>query len=177
MKLFTWGSKWVYVAIGAFLLVFFGGMYASCAHAKAPPPAVDWELSAGQAMKGHRPVGEAVHATMIVRDQWGEWDFGVGGLNRQVIRDRRDVDAFWYISASRRVYFRHDRRVQPFIGLGVMVLPDGANWRLPIPISFHLHTGLLDTKTGWFVQWRHGSNAGLDDSNPGQDLWQVGKRF
>lgn len=185
-KLFTWGSNdetgkfrprySIYIAIGIFLILFLFGLFKD---AKADEPTYTVETSIGQSWKSGEWLGDLGRASLLVNDRW---QVSLGYVGQQEFSDRETIEDHLYISLDRRVFFRDEAaRLQPWLGLGFAVLPNGENWRVTLPISFHLQAGVIYKDCiGPFncvLQWDHISNGGLADKNPGWDAQLIGLQY
>lgn len=83
-------------------------------------------------------------------------------------RVRRDVDEYLYLSVQRLFELRRGRGLRPVFGLGAVAQSD-TNAYVSSYLNFSLSVG-LNVGERVVVQWRHFSNADLDEPNLGQDI-------
>ena len=83
-------------------------------------------------------------------------------------RVRRDVDDYLYLSFQRLFEWRRGRRFRPVFGLGAVGQSD-TNAYVSSYLNFSLSVG-LNVGERALVQWRHFSNADLNEPNLGQDI-------
>jgi hypothetical protein len=81
---------------------------------------------------------------------------------------KRDVPGYGYLSAQRRFTFRSDAWLKPVLGLGLVASTD-TNPYVSSPLTFSLSAGLRFGER-YLLEWRHFSNAGLEQPNLGQDM-------
>lgn len=89
--------------------------------------------------------------------------------------EERSVDGYGYLSVQRRFAFRTEERLQPIFGLGVVANSD-TNPYVSSVVGFSISAG-LKIGSRWTLEWRHFSNAGLDQPNLGQDIFLLRGRF
>lgn len=80
----------------------------------------------------------------------------------------RPVASYGYLSVQRKFRFREGAALQPVIGVGVVANSD-TNPYVSSAVTFSLSAGLRLGKR-WTLEWRHFSNAGLEQPNLGQDI-------
>ncbi len=80
----------------------------------------------------------------------------------------RPVASYGYLSVQRKWSFREGDRLQPTLGIGVVANSD-TNPYVSSALTFSLSAGLRISRR-WTVEWRHFSNAGLEQPNLGQDI-------
>lgn len=87
----------------------------------------------------------------------------------------RPVAAYGYLSLQRKFRFRDDATLQPVLGIGLVANSD-TNPYVSSALTFSLSAGLRLGER-WSLEWRHFSNAGLDQPNLGQDLFLFRANF
>jgi hypothetical protein len=80
----------------------------------------------------------------------------------------RPVASYGYLSVQRKFHFREGATLQPVLGLGVVANSD-TNPYVSSALTFSLSAGLRVGER-WSLEWRHFSNAGLEQPNLGQDI-------
>ena len=85
-----------------------------------------------------------------------------------VLPGKMDLSPYFYASLQRIHEFRRDRAVRPFAGLGVAAYSD-TNPLVSSPLGFSLSAG-MNIGEHFGLQWRHFSNAGIQQPNIGQDV-------
>jgi len=120
-----------------------------------------------------------------------KWDLALGYIGSQIIDARvhtnickdpglqppcdhivldgeMELNPYYYASLQRIHEFRRGRAVRPFAGLGVAAY-SGTNPLVSSPLGFSLSAGMtIGERFG--LQWRHFSNAGIQQPNIGQDV-------
>jgi hypothetical protein len=152
--------------------------------------AATWQLAAG-------PTGAHGNALEIARAT-PRWEAALGYVTEQRVDIRteqdvctatatgpdcvtlkwtteRRVDGYGYLSVQRRFAFRPDERLQPILGLGVVANSD-TNPYVSSTAAFSLSAGMRIGQR-WTLEWRHFSNAGLNQPNLGQDILLLRGRF
>ena len=85
-----------------------------------------------------------------------------------VLPGKMELDSYFYASVQRIHEFRRDRTLRPFAGLGLAAYTDN-NPLVSSPLGFSLSAGMnIGERFGF--QWRHFSNAGIEQPNMGQDM-------
>jgi len=156
----------------------------------APAVAATWQLAAGPT----RSDGSAVELARAS----DRWDVALGYISRQSVNVRtlqdtcyatlggptciteawtatRAVGSYGYLSIQRRHSFRRRGSLRPAVGLGLVANSD-TNPYVSSPVTFSLSAGLA-IGDRWSVEWRHFSNAGLEQPNLGQDMLLFRARF
>jgi len=192
-NLFKWGvndpvtgkfipSKRAYGAVVVFVSLFIFGLFKSCDAHGAELAA---EVTVGSSWNNGDKVGsigETVKATLLIDDAW---QISLGYATDQEFKTKPPIDEYIYITVDRRVYLDSDRKIAPWVGLGFAILPTvkvDENWRLPLPIEFHLQAGVkvnrcLSEKTACVFGWDHISNAGLRRPNVGENFFSLGLQY
>jgi hypothetical protein len=85
-----------------------------------------------------------------------------------VLDGEMELDPYYYASVQRIHQFRRDRTVRPFAGIGIAAYTD-TNPLISSPLGFSLSAG-MEFGQRFAVQWRHFSNAGMEQPNMGQDM-------
>jgi hypothetical protein len=158
--------------------------------AAAPAIAADW-LGAGDWLVAAGPTRSDGFAVEVARST-ARWELAIGYVGEQrvnvrTIQDtcyaqavglpvcetdvseaRRDVDAYGYLSAQRRFLFRQEAWLKPVLGLGLVASSD-TNPYVSSTLTFSLSAGLRFGER-YLLEWRHFSNAGLEQPNLGQDI-------
>ena len=80
----------------------------------------------------------------------------------------RPVASYGYLSVQRKFLFREGNTVQPVLGIGIVANSD-TNPYVSSALTFSLSAGLR-FRERWTLEWRHFSNAGLEQPNLGQDI-------
>lgn len=80
----------------------------------------------------------------------------------------RPVASYGYLSVQRKFRFREGATLQPVLGIGVVANSD-TNPYVSSALTFSLSAGLRVGER-WSLEWRHFSNAGLEQPNLGQDI-------
>lgn len=80
----------------------------------------------------------------------------------------RPVAGYGYLSLQRKFLFREGATLQPSLGIGIVASSD-ANPYVSSALTFSLSAGLRVSER-WTLEWRHFSNAGLEQPNLGQDI-------
>ncbi len=80
----------------------------------------------------------------------------------------RPVASYGYLSLQRKFLFREGATLQPTLGIGIVANSD-ANPYVSSALTFSLSAGLRVSER-WTLEWRHFSNAGLEEPNLGQDI-------
>ena len=155
-----------------------------------PATAATWQLAAGPT----RSDGAALELARSTKD----WDVALGYISRQSVNVRtlqdtcyatlegpaciteawtatRAVGSYGYLSIQRRHSFRRRGSLRPAVGLGLVANSD-TNPYVSSPVTFSLSAGLA-IGDRWSVEWRHFSNAGLEQPNLGQDMLLFRARF
>lgn len=81
---------------------------------------------------------------------------------------RRPVASYGYLSVQRRFQFRDGASLRPILGIGLVANSD-TNPYVSSALTFSLSAGLR-LGDRWSLEWRHFSNAGLEQPNLGQDI-------
>lgn len=94
----------------------------------------------------------------------------------EVILDGKlDLKPYYYASFQRIFKFRSGQAVRPFAGAGLAAHTQ-TNPLVSSPFGFSLSVG-MSIGERFALQWRHFSNAGLEQPNLGQDIllasWQL----
>jgi Lipid A 3-O-deacylase (PagL) len=80
----------------------------------------------------------------------------------------RPVASYGYLSIQRRFLFREGDTLRPVLGIGAVANSD-TNAYVSSAVTFSLSAGLRVSER-WTLEWRHFSNAGLEQPNLGQDI-------
>jgi hypothetical protein len=80
----------------------------------------------------------------------------------------RPVASYGYLSIQRKFRFREGASLQPMFGIGLVANSD-TNPYVSSVLTFSLSAGLRVSER-WTLEWRHFSNAGLEQPNLGQDI-------
>jgi hypothetical protein len=149
-----------------------------------------WEVAAGPT----RTDGGAVE---LARSD-GRWEAALGYVSGQFVNvrteqdtcyagpfgptcstdawtERRSVPGYAYLSVQRRFRIRPFGGVQPDFGVGVVGNSD-TNAYVSSPVTFSLSAGLRFGRR-WSLEWRHFSNAGIEEPNLGQDMLLIRAAF
>lgn len=87
----------------------------------------------------------------------------------------RPVAGYGYLSLQRKFRFREGATLQPVLGIGLVANSD-TNPYVSSALTFSLSAG-LGVGERWSLEWRHFSNAGLDQPNLGQDMLLLRANF
>jgi len=87
----------------------------------------------------------------------------------------RPVASYGYLSLQRKFRFRPGQVLQPVLGVGLVANSD-TNAYVSSTLTFSLSAGLR-LGDRWSLEWRHFSNAGLEQPNLGQDILLVRAQF
>jgi hypothetical protein len=151
----------------------------------SPPVAraATWQVAAGPT----RSDGSALE----VARSTARWETAVGYVSEQEVNVRtlqdtctaaaagpecitlastadRPVASYGYLSIQRKFRFREGATLQPVLGIGVVANSD-TNPYVSSALTFSLSAGLRLGRR-WSLEWRHFSNAGLEQPNLGQDI-------
>ncbi|MBL8200756.1 MAG: acyloxyacyl hydrolase [Chromatiales bacterium] len=149
----------------------------------SPGVAASWQLAAGPT----RAEGSALE---IARST-ARWETALGYVSEQEVNVRtlqdtctagtagpecvtlvstadRPVAGYGYLSVQRKFVFREGGSLQPVLGVG-MVANSDTNPYVSSGLTFSLSAGLRLGER-WTLEWRHFSNAGLEQPNLGQDI-------
>ncbi|MEQ1801419.1 MAG: acyloxyacyl hydrolase [Gammaproteobacteria bacterium] len=152
--------------------------------------AATWQLAAGPT----RSDGSALEIARAT----GRWETALGYVSGQEVTVRtlqdtctagatgpecstlastaeRPVASYGYLSVQRKFAFRRDRALQPVVGLGIVANSD-TNAYVSSALTFSLSAGLRLGER-WTLEWRHFSNAGLEQPNLGQDILLIRANF
>lgn len=149
------------------------------------PPAIGatWQVAAG-------PTRSDGSALEIARST-ARWETALGYVSEQEVNVRtlqdtctagaagpecttlastaeRPVASYGYLSVQRKFRFREGATLQPMLGIGLVANSD-TNPYVSSPLTFSLSAGLRIGER-WSLEWRHFSNAGLEQPNLGQDI-------
>ena len=80
----------------------------------------------------------------------------------------RPVASYGYLSVQRKFLFREGANLRPILGIGAVANSD-TNAYVSSAVTFSLSAGLRVSER-WALEWRHFSNAGLEQPNLGQDI-------
>lgn len=92
-----------------------------------------------------------------------------------VLAGEMGLNSYFYASFQRIHEFRRDRTIRPFAGLGLAAYTD-TNPLVSSPLGFSLSAGMYIGEH-FGLQWRHFSNAGIEQPNMGQDVLLAGWRL
>lgn len=158
--------------------------------AAAPAIARDW-LGGADWLVAAGPTRSDGYALEIARST-ARWEVAIGWVGEQQVNVRteqdtcyaqpagvplcetltstakRDVPGYGYLSAQRRFTFRGDKWLKPVFGTGLVASTD-TNPYVSSHVTFSLSAGLR-LGDRWLLEWRHFSNAGLEQPNLGQDM-------
>lgn len=151
--------------IATLLLCLFAGTAAADLRLEVGPTVLSGELSFGQ--------------TVIIGERVGQWDFGLGWINNQVVLPGWESDHGLPPVLLQKNLFIHAvrfvdiKRVEIGFGVAYFAHTSRAIGQLLL-ITTTLRLNLTDRLS---VGWRHYSSGGASKPNLGQDLVTVGVQF
>jgi len=146
-------------------------------------PAATWQIAAGptrsegsalemarSTARWQTALGYVSDQTVNVRTVQDICATGAAGPECETVTGRaeRTVASYGYLSLQRRFHFREGAALRPTLGLGIVANTD-TNPYVSSALTFSLSAGLRFGER-WSVEWRHFSNAGLEQPNLGQDI-------
>ena len=171
-------------------VLVLSALAAGASAISVPASAATWQMAAG-------PTRSEGTALEIARSAT-RWEAALGFVSGQTVNVRtvqdfctagtagpecttvtssaeRPVESYGYLSVQRKFRFHEGAALEPVLGVGLVANSD-TNPYVSSPLTFSLSAGVRFAGR-WSLEWRHFSNAGLEQPNLGQDMLLLRAEF